>query len=287
MCVLAASAVSFAPPDERSWDEVTQNFTTAGWRHGGEDGHRLKALDEKHAAEFLLPFLSKSHPSEIRLKAIAALGKPGFQEAIAALSAIAKDESDELRIDALNSGLRYMKHPDAVRAAIDLTEDKSVRVRKAAYLVLGEHGTNRAVAGLLRRLRAKDAPAMRELVTAFLISNRRDAAEIVFQNCSLSDLSHDAIRPYATLMWQQLYAPAQENMLALLSISDHSIQATVINYFGAFPREDVVPHLIRYIQTSQFSRQIAHGETVTAFLESPNISAESKEKLRSLQAMAK
>ena len=80
------------------------------------DGRRLKELDPKRAAAFLIPFLAKTQPDGVRVKAIGALGWSSFHEAIPALSAIALDATDNeaIRAQALNPGLRYMKHPEAL-----------------------------------------------------------------------------------------------------------------------------------------------------------------------------
>lgn len=285
-----ALAISYAPPDERSWDEVVATFTLVDPEqpNGERDGSRLKELDPKRAASFIIPFLSKSQPRLLRIKAITACGV-GLQECVPALSAIARDPSEEewLRSQALNFGLRNVQHPDAIRTAIDLVEDKSLQVRRSAYWVLAEHGTDEAVAVLVKRLRAKDLPLTRDLIYTFLTSKRPDASKIVFENCVLKDLPPDALGAYAEVMRTSFFPPAEEAMFSLLPGADWPLQARVLAYFSAFPREDVVPYLIKHIETDRFGKNGTAAETVATFLESPKISAESKGKLRALQAAGK
>lgn len=146
LLLCSAFARLYPPPDTRSWEETIHDFRAYHAQHaheGERDGRRLKALDPKRAARFLLPFLSKDHPRGLRVKAVGALGWSAFREAIPSLSAIALDESEDepLRYEALNPGLCYMRHPEAVRTASIVANDKSLTVRGAAYWVLAHHGS--------------------------------------------------------------------------------------------------------------------------------------------------
>jgi HEAT repeat protein len=170
---------------------VTADFLAlpATWAHDGEkDGRRLKELDPKRAAAFLIPFLSKEVPYQwipflkkkrpygLRAKAIGALGKSAFHDAIPELCAIALDTTDEakLREQALYPGLAYMQHPAAIKTASALASDKLDRVRRSAFWVLANHGTDEAIDVLAGRLRAVDEPWLTATQCASTASRKRE-----------------------------------------------------------------------------------------------------------------
>lgn len=275
--------------DKRSWSEVTQNFAVSpirGANDGEGDGFRLKALDQKAAFEFLHPLLSRNQPREIRLKAIGALGYPAFQEAIPALSAIALDATEDVyvRAEALNCGLRYMHHPDAVRAAFALANHKSAMIRAAAYRVLGEHDMDQTIEVLKKRARTKDPEAAKMLISEMAYSERADAARLVHENCPLSAMPLQAVHDYTYIMERARLPEAQGSMLVLLQHADWKIHESTLRYFGSFPQESVVPHLVADIEKSQHYVSATLYETVARFVASPTLSSESRAKLSELIA---
>ena len=278
------SAETFSPPDVRTWEEVTGHFIAYPGRETGDgesDGRRLKELNPKRAAAFLLPFLAKDRPAGQRVKAIGALGWSSFREAVPNLSAIAEDptEDEAIRVDALNPGLRYMKDPKAVKSATILAADKSERIRAAAYWVLSSHGTDDAVAVLEARLRANDEPLLEKLIFALYYSEHRRAGRIIFDVVSFPDLPKDELHlnAYAIAMEKYRIPQAQANMLTIAQQPGVEFSAFyALRYFASFPREDVVPALIARIEAEPVSGLY---ETVTQFIKSPAVAAESKKKL--------
>jgi hypothetical protein len=77
---------------------------------------------------------------------------------------------DEIRSEALAIGLSSMQHPEALKTASSLASDKSGKVRAAAYRVLGQHGTDRAIEVLESRLRADYKPLLQNLIYALHFS---------------------------------------------------------------------------------------------------------------------
>jgi hypothetical protein len=292
LCIIAAPAfaTSYGPPDTRSWEQVTADFLAREGRHANDgeyDGRRLKELDARKAAAFLIPLLAKDQPYALRVKAIGALGWSSFQEAIPALSAIAMDASDneEIRAEALNPGLRYMKHSEAVKTATALTADKSVRIRNGAYWVLSGHGTDDAIEVLAARLQAKDAPLIEELINALTYSEHPRAGKLVFEHVDFSVLPHDEphLSAYSIAMEHYRIPEARQNMLILAKQRDMPLSCFyALRYFGAFPREDVVPTLIAYIEAKKPVNDLY--ETVTEFIKSPAVGKKSKSKLSAFLA---
>ncbi len=280
-----AFCLSIAPPDKRTWEQVTADFIAREGQHandGDYDGRRLKELDPKRAVSFLMPFLAKDCSFGLRVKAIGALGWSSFKEAVPALCAIAKDATDneEVRAEALNPGLRYMKNPQAVETAASLAEDNSVRIRGSAYWVLSDHGTDKAVAVLEARLRSNDRPLFRQLIYALAFSKHPRAGQIVFDNCAFSTLQPDEelLRAYSIAMESYHVPEAQQNMLTVAQQPGHPLSAYyALRYFSAFPRQDVVPALIARIEAAKPVNDLY--ETVTQFIKSPKITDESKKTL--------
>lgn len=289
----AALATTYLPPDKRSWEQVTADFTAREAQHannGEDDGRRLKELDPKRAAAFLIPFLAKSRPYGLRVKAIGALGWSSFQEAISALSAIALDPTDneEIRTEALNPGLRYMKHPEAVKTASALAADKSVSIRSGAYWVLSAHGTDEAIEVLSARLRGNDTPLLEQLIYALAYSKHRRAGEIIFDSINFPTLLRDEqqLLAYAVAMMQYRIPEAQQNMLIIARQANRPLSCYyALRYFGSFPREDVVPALVAYIEANMSVRDLY--DTVTAFIKGAKVSDESKAKLSAFIANGK
>ena len=290
---VAAFALSIAPPDMRSWEQVTADFVSREARHANDgeyDGRRLKELNPKRAVEFLMPFLAKDRPFGLRIKAIGALGWSSFQEALPALSTIAQDatDDDEVRSEALNPGLCYMRHPEAVRAATAVAGDKSAKVRTSAYWVLAHHGTDAAISVLEARLKAKDAAGLRDLIYALNFSKHPRAGKIVFDYCDFAALPADEtyLHAYSLTMDTYRVPDAQQNMLRVAQQVQHRLPAYyALRYFESFPREDVVPALIRYIEADNSVSDLY--ETVTAFIKSSDIGSESKKRLSALIATGK
>ena len=277
-------ACSF-PPDTRTWDEVAADFvaTEAKSPFNNDDGPRLKALDPKKALKFLLPYLGKQHPKGLRLKAIGALGDCAFQEASPALSAIAKDvsEDEDLRGGSLNPGLRYMKSPAAVETAAAVADDKSRYVRISAYWVLSEHGSDRALGVLEKRIQSKGLSEveLENLINALYYSKSGCAGKIIFSNCDFSTLPNDEnlLSSYARIMMEFRIPDAQQTMLRIAKMPGRELKTRyALCYFKSFPREDVVPTLIEYI-----NKHNSEGlyDTVTAFANSASISESSKKTL--------
>ena len=280
----AFAVVCYGPPDKRTWEQVTANFAAreAEIANDGQyDGRRLKELDSKRGAAFLIPFLSKDQKYGVRVKAIGALGWASFQEAIPALSAIALDpsENDPIRGQVLNPGLRYMKHPEAVKTASALANDKSAYIRSGALWVLSNHGTDEAIEVLAARLRANDKPLLWQLMNALTLSGHPRAGKIVFDLVDFAAVQKDEgqLVAYATAMAQYHIPEAQQNMLALAKQPDHLLSEYVLQYFSAFPREDLVSKLVAHIEADK-DVSFLHT-TVTEFIKSPKISPESKAKL--------
>lgn len=287
----AAVALTIAPPDTRSWEEVTANFAARGGRHandGVDDGRRLKELNPKKALEFLMPFLAKEREAGLRLKAMGALGWSSFQEAVPALSAIAKDETEaeSIRAQALNPGLRYMKSAEAEATARYLANHQSSHIRSSAYWVLSDHATDSAVDALGARIRANDKPLLDQLVYALYYSKHPRAGKIIFDLVDFSTLEHNKRlqEAYATAMDRYRVPEAQEHMLALAKHPPQSLTAYyALRYFASFPREEVVHALIDRAEVQPGDLY----ESFTEFIESPSISAESKRKLSTLIASGK
>lgn len=290
---VAALALSLAPPDTRSWDQVAADFAAReaqSANDGMDDGHRLKELNPKQAVTFLTPFLAKDRPFGLRVKAIGALGWSSFQEAVPALSAIAKDETENesIRAQALNPGLRYMKSADAVATATSLATHKSDYIRGSAYWVLSDHATDSAIEVLSSRLRAKDKPLLGQLVYALYFSKHPKAGRIVFDLVDFTVLKDDQnlLEAYATTMEQYRIPEAQQHMLALAKQPTQSLPSYyALRYFASFPREEVVPALIARIEAQTGVSDLY--ESFTEFIKSPAITAESKKKLSGYIASGK
>ena len=268
--------------DTRSWAQVTADFVAREGQNandGADDGRRLKELDPKKAAAFFMPFLAKDQPEGLRVKAVGALGWSAFHEAIPALCAIALDTTDreQIRAAALNPGLRYMKHPDAVKTASALAADESNRIRSGAYWVLSNHGTDEAIEVLAARLRANDKPLLEQLIFALTFSNHERAGKIVFDAVDFSALPHDEqhLYAYARAMEQYRIPEAQQNMLSVAQQPTRPLSCYyALRYFSSFPREDVARVLIAYIEAGSPASELY--DTVTEFIKSPTISNESK-----------
>jgi HEAT repeat protein len=282
-------SLDLIPPDTRSWEQVTADFVSRephlANSSGEGDGRRLKELDPKRAADFLMPFLAKENPQLLRLKAIGALGWSSTKAAIPALSAIANDETEDERVrsDALNPGLIYMKSPAAVKTATTLATHKSIMIRTSAYGVLGRHGTDKAVEVLENLLRANEEPARASLIGALGGSNHRRGGRIVFENCRFAEMLDDEqlLRAYSRAMLKYRIPEAQANMLIVVRQHGHPLSAYyALLYFGSFPREDVVPSLIKYLESDTTVRELY--ETVMRFMKSRRITADSKKKLSAL-----
>ena len=186
-------ARTIAPPDRRTWDEVAHDCTSKDAQHANDgqyDGKRLKELDADRAVNFLLPFLQEDQPSGLRVKAIGALGWSSFHEAIPLLSAIALDdmEDDKIRQQALNPGLRYMNHRDAVSTAKSLVYDDSYGIRISSYWVLSGNGTDAAVSILQECISSKNTDNLRDLIFALINSKHPRAGEIIFKNCTFDTI---------------------------------------------------------------------------------------------------
>jgi HEAT repeat protein len=166
-----------------------------------------------------LPYLAKDRPLGLRVKAIGALGWSSFQEAVPALSAIAKDETENesIRAQALNPGLRYMKSADAVATATFLATHKSDSIRGSAYWVLSDNATDSAIKVLSSRLGAEDKPLLGQLIYALYFSKHPQAGRIVFDLVDFTVLQDDrnALNAYATTMEQYRIPEAQQHMLAV------------------------------------------------------------------------
>ena len=292
----AIAAAAVASPDKRSWDEVTHDFVTGpadAAMDGGQDGQRLRELDPKRAAAFLLPFLTREQPHGLRLKAIKALGNGSFKEAIPALSAIAMDttEAEDIRYSALNPGLRYMYHPEAIRTASALVNDKAFQVRSAAFWVLSDNGSDAAVSVLAERLRVKDPQDTIDLINAIAYAHSRNpkAGKILFDQYRFRDLVADEklLIAYASAMSQCRIPDARQMMLEIALYPEEgpmTIRPTAcdyaLGYFESFPCKEVVPVLIESI--AKHPRKDDFFTTVTAFLKSDQIPEADKQKLAAL-----
>ncbi len=279
-----------APPDTRSWEQGTADFIAQKAQHPNDgiyDGQRLKELDSKRAVTFLMPLLAKKQPIELRIKAVGALGWMSFQEAIPALSAIAKDatENEDIRVAALNPGLRYMKNLKAEQTAAALAVNKSELIRAAAYWVLSQHGTDSAIDVLEACLRASTKALDRDLIRALSLSKHKRAGKIIFDHCDFAALRGDEqlLWEYSMAMEQCRPPEAQQNMLSLAKQLTHPSSAyCALLYFGSLPRDDVVPALLAYIESDK--RGLDVYEPVMQFIKSPKISDKSKKKLSELVA---
>ena len=287
LIVATTFATTYAPPDTRSWEQVTVDFIAHPGRFakdGDYGGRRLKELDPKRAAAFLIPFLAKTQPDGVRVKAIGALGWSSFHEAIPALSAIALDATDNeaIRAQVLNPGLRYMKHPEALKTASALIADPSPNIRRGALWVLSEHGTDEAVELLAARLRANDKPLLDQLMCALYFSKHPRAGKLVFSSVAFSNLADERCRhAYALTMEAYRLAEAQQNMLLIAQQPDQPSSAHyALRYFTSFPREDVAPALIAFIESKRYSGDLYN--TVTEFIKSPNVADKTKATLSAL-----
>jgi len=285
----AAFAYTPKPPDTQSWGQVTADFVAREAQVANDgyfDGHRLKVLDPKRAATFLISYLASDKPPGLRLKAIGALGSLSFQEAIPKLCAIALDETEDpnLRKAALTPGLRYMKHPEAVKTATALAAHESDSVRIGAYWVLSEHGTDEAIEVLAGRLRANEKPLLPQLILALTYSKHPRAGRIVFDLVDFAALPHDKSHLFAYSFAMERYRlpDAQQNMLLLAQEPDQPLSCNyALRYFSSFPREDVTRLLLAYIEADREPSSDFY-DTITEFTRSPNISSESKSKLSAL-----
>lgn len=286
-----AFAERYPPPDTRTWEQVTTDFVARPGTHSGDfDGSRLEELDPKRAAAFFIPLLAKTQPDRLRVKAIEALGWSSLREAIPALSTIALNAADKdaIRALALNPGLRYMDHPEALKTASALIADPSQSVRSEALWVLSEHGTNEAVELLATRLRANDKPLLDKLMCALYSSKHPRAGKLVFTSVDFSKLPREEryLHAYALTLDAYPVPEAQQNMLVIAQQPKQPLSSYyALRYFRAFPSEDVVPALVAGINANRASRNLY--ETVAAFINSPKISDESKANLSAFIASGK
>ncbi len=288
--LLVSEVVAFSafPPDERSWEEVTADFIKrSGEGFNRTDGHRLKELDPKRAVEFLMSYLAKDKPERLRLEAIGALGCEAFQEAVPALSAIAKDVSDSegVRARALNPGLRYVKGPVAFETAAALTTDKSRFVRTSAYFVLSDFRTDQALNVLETRVQSKGLSDLElgKLICALWLTEIPRAGQIILSNCDFATLPDDEnlLGKYSMAMEHYRISEAQSIMLRIAQKPGCELSTYyALRYFSSFPREDAVPALVAFINGKGPYATENLFETVTAFSESPVITEKSKNTLR-------
>jgi HEAT repeat protein len=258
-------------------------------RDGSREGIRLKALDPERAAEFLIPYLGKEHPADMRFRAMEALGWSALQQAIPALSAIAKDEKEDLliRAKALNPGLRYMKHAEAEATAAFLSTPDSA-IRGHAYWVLSNHGTDRAVEALESAFKEEAGYGLVNLIHALSSSKHPRAGRIVFEHVEFSAVQNDKdlVSAWAGAMEKYRVPEAQPHMLSLTQKPGNSSPSYfAVRYFGSFPTEVVVPALVDAIE-DKFRFDDLY-DCVTAFIKSPEITAASKEKLSAYIASGK
>ncbi len=283
---LVAFGSTAVPPDTRSWDEVTADFVKdqdVRYSYHGRDGLRLKEIDPKRAISFLLPFLAKNQPYGLRMKAVGGLGQAAFQEAIPALSEIAKDTAENayLRSQVLDPGLRHMKSPIAVETALAVMSDKSTIVRTAAYRLLSEHGTDQAINALEKAFQTENISTfeLKVLIGALSGTKDRDAGKTIFSNCDFSTLPNDEnlLAAYCRAMLQYRTPEARQTMLLIAQQPDCRISAYyALQYFSSFPSEEVVPALIAFVTGHGDYSHLSLHETVTVFSKAPNITEESR-----------
>ena len=285
-------ARSYAPPDRRSWDEVVVDFKATEATHpndGEEDGRRLKALDRQRAVEFLLPFLSADQPQGMRIKAIGALGCPGFTEAIEPLSTIALDDAEPVKIRevALNPGLRYMDDPRAEATALKLVSHKEPKIRTAARWVVSEHGTDKGVTVLGELLAEVPASQREELIRTLYYSDHERAGRIIFEACPFKKLvSAQGSRFYARSMRKYEIREAQQHIFPLLEHDDRLVRLAALKYFGRFPHEDAVSDLVHFVENDETFGPWLY-DTVRAFSNSRRISHESRARMEHLMRSGK
>ena len=305
IAISCSSNADTYPSDGRTWEQVTAKFLSAAEtrasarfdevdsKWGQLDAWRLRDLNSTRALKFLTSYTAKAHPPPLRVKAVQALGWGRFHHAIPVLSEIASDQTEpaDLRAAALDPGLILTARGNAtvLRTALALSEDKEPSVRGAAYMVLGRQQNARAVAFLIQKLRTGDAPAARSLIVAIAMAKESAAARIILDNCSPADLPKDALEPYVSIVASSGIPEAKEQLFSILPRTEGFTREMALGYFGKYPREAVVPHILKHVEASRRGSPNATGLhlTLKAFIAFPSISQESKLQLADLLTSGK
>ena len=278
--------------DRRTWEQVVESFldNEAGDPVDGErDGRRLLELDRRKAVTFLKEHLDRSHSLGIRRKAIWALGGCSVAEAFPEFASIARDEKENrlIRAAALSPGLRYMKRQDAVDIAASLMNSPDGNIRRSAYLVLSEHGTDQCVRLLQQALNRQED--LVGLVGAIAGTNNPKAGKIVFDAVDLDSAMKDRelLRSYVRAMVAYKVKEAIPLMFRLTDHEDNIVALNAIQFFREYPQEELVPRLVGFVLREDNPLGHSVYDTFLSFLNSPNISSASKEKLRNIMKREK
>jgi HEAT repeat protein len=292
LLVLGNTVLGMTFIDERSWNEAFESFMASSANSGQlmTDGKRLLELDQKKAAPLLLQYLDKSHPSDLRLKAIVVLGRGSIKEAIPYLKEIANDpdEPDELRCTALNPGLRYMHDGEALAVGRHLFQHSNKAIRIEAYWVLSEHGTDSAVDALTQAIRTSPLHPMelKTIIYALKYSKNPRAGQIVYENVSFEQLFIDnyLLSAYVETMTTYKILQAKPQIVQLLSHADQSIRISALHYFANFPSDDIVDDIVDFVKRtdSEWWKNRLYG-TIFQFINAEEISPMNKELLKKLQ----
>jgi HEAT repeat protein len=205
-----------------------------------------------------------------------------LHDAIPELSAIALDTTEDAKVreQALYPGLAYMQHPAAIKTASVLASDKLDGVRRRAFWVLANHGTDEAIEVLAGRLRANDKPLLVDLILALRSSRNPRAGRIVFDLVDFSLLPRDEphLQAYCYAMHDFHIAEARENILFIAQQSEWPyLCSSALDYLSYSPGEDVVPALIAYLQMDKPVRHLP--EMLATYLQSPALTDDSKRKI--------
>ncbi len=284
ICILQASVIVNAV-DTRSWDEAVQLFTSSSPSLDIEYvGRKLKEVDEKKAAAYLIPLLATNQTAQLRKRAITAISGGAIKAAVPELIAIALDtnEAVDVRYAALNPGLRYMGDDRAVKTAKQLLHDPNGLIRIGSYCVLSGNPSDESVEALKNSLATCEPDHRYHLIWALCHTGRPETARIVFENCPLDWIANDDVaRAYCGIMTRYAFSRAQENILKLIPRNDGSVLYEALAYFEHFPRSEAAKYLMTYLGDE---KRVLFGRLQTypllwSFYSSPKISAEIKAKL--------
>ncbi|MGE5344098.1 MAG: HEAT repeat domain-containing protein [Candidatus Omnitrophota bacterium] len=205
----------------------------------------LATMPPALANKYLLVFLGKDKPAEIRVKAALALGKLGSKEAETLLIELIKNQYPSYVRGIASSALGTLKSEKAVTPLLELLKNSDEYIRHSAISALGNIGSDQAVAPLLKML--KD-PAQ------FIRRNAAEALGNIGSSQAVAPLIGLLHEPDKGVRYRTIFALGNiggesvlQPLLALLQDSDSYMRSSAAESLGKVGSDQVVPALIKLL----------------------------------------